>query len=48
MPILESSSVVVVQSFQMTLLYFLRSASLSHVAQIMCFLVGPTIFRAVC
>lgn len=47
-PILGSSSVVAVQSFQMNLLYFLRSASLSHVPQIMCFLVRPTIFRAVC
>lgn len=31
MAILESSSVMAVQSFQMNLLYFLRSASLSHV-----------------
>lgn len=48
MLVLESSSVMAVQSFQMNLLSFLRSASLSHVPQIMCFLVGPTIFRAVC
>lgn len=48
MPTLESSSLMPAQSFQMDYLYFLQSASPSHVPQIMCFLVGPTIFRAVC
>jgi len=47
-PTLESSSVVPAQSFQVDHLYFLWSASPSHGPQIMCFLVGPTIFRAVC
>lgn len=45
MPVLERSPVVHVLSFQMDHPNFLQSLLLSHVSQIICFLVGPTIFR---